>query len=75
MRFIEWMDCLLEQASEIFKKVLVRMFFQEEIFFCGKRLYFPTFSSHYSLLFKQCFVYFFVGDDGGGGRGSDPVCL
>ena len=49
------MDCLLEQASEIclFKKGSGQNVFHEEIFFCGKRIHFPTLYSHYSLLFKH----------------------
>ena len=60
------MDCLLEQPSKIclFLKSSGQNVFQEEIFFCGKRIYFPTFSTHYSLLFKHsvflcCFFFGF----------------
>ena len=54
------MDCLLEQRSEIclFLTTSGQNVFHEEIFFCGKRIYFPTLSSHYSLLFKQSVLFF-----------------
>ena len=60
IRFTERTDCLPEQANEIclFQKSSGQNVFHEEIFFCGKRIYIPTFSSHYSLLFKQCFLVF-----------------
>ena len=37
------------------------MFFRKKIFFCRKRICFPTFYSYYSLLFKE---YFFSGGRG-----------
>ena len=60
VRLIEWMDCLLEQASEIylFLKSSYQSVFHEEIFFCKKSIYFSTFSSHYSLFYKHS-VFFF----------------
>ena len=76
----KWIDGLLEQASEIciFKKGFGQNVFHEEIFFWGKRIYFPTFSSHtlinlfyksYNMLKFLRLLKKYLRSDGGGERG------
>ena len=61
IRLTGWMDYLLEQPSEtcLFLKSSGQNVFYEEILFCGKSIYSPTFSSHYSPSYMHSVFYFF----------------
>ena len=62
IRLIQWMNSPLEQASEsvLYKKGYAQDVFRKEIFFCVKHIYFPTFSSNYTI-FLLAFISAFFG--------------